>query len=80
MEVHPIFSWLCHLLPLCCGWDGTSPGHHGSPGLPAGIHGQTEMKTFCSLNASNACQKYLCGRWKVNFSFSFFNGRGVGRV
>lgn len=29
-----------------------------------------------SLKASNACQKYLCGRWKVNFSFLFFNGGG----
>lgn len=32
-----------------------------------------------SLNASNACQKYLCGTWKVNFSFPFFNSWG-GRV
>lgn len=33
-----------------------------------------------SLNASNACQKYLCGTWKVNFSFPFFNSGGAGRV
>lgn len=42
-----------------------------------GIHGQTETKTFCSMNASKACQKYLCGRWKVNFSFSFSMAGGL---
>lgn len=67
---------------LCLGQ--TSPGT-ADPQPGAGSRWRRRLSAdpvspgLSSLNASNACQKYLCGTWKVNFSFPFFNSGG-GRV